>query len=62
VGDGPNSIAVSAEAVWVANRLGRSVTKVDPRRNVAVATIPLGFRAESIAASGGRVWVALQRA
>jgi YVTN family beta-propeller protein len=57
VGDGPVGIATDHESVWVADGEGRSVSRIDPRRNQVVATIPIGVEPAGIAAGDGGVWV-----
>jgi hypothetical protein len=61
VGHAPAGIALTPGAVWVANRFGRSVSRIDARTNTVVATIALaptlGDGPSSIAAGAGAVWV-----
>src|SRR5262249_18553170 len=71
----PTAVAVGEGAVWVASRsvtftsytLGQvsvrrgMVTRIDPRPNAVVATIPAGAHPFSIAVGEGAVWVANRR-
>jgi YVTN family beta-propeller protein len=59
-GPAPDSVAVGAGAVWVANRLDTgpgTVTRVDPSSNQVVATIAVGGRPDHLAVGAGAVWV-----
>jgi streptogramin lyase len=38
----PTLLAVGAGSVWTANHTGYSVSKIDPRTNKIVRTMPLG--------------------
>ena len=38
VGDGPIDVAAGEDGIWVANQLGRSVTRIDPASGEVVAT------------------------
>jgi YVTN family beta-propeller protein len=58
VGAGPYSIAVGEGAVWVANWIDGTVSRIDPASNTVVATIPVGD-VEFVAAGGGSVWVSI---
>jgi YVTN family beta-propeller protein len=60
VGDGPVDVAVGEDALWVANSLGRSVTKIDPATGKVVATIKLGNEPQRVAADAGKVWVTVR--
>jgi peptide/nickel transport system substrate-binding protein len=57
VGSAPSAIAVGAGAVWVANRLDGTVSRIDPRANRVVATVPVGGAPAGLSVSGDRVWV-----
>jgi YVTN family beta-propeller protein len=57
VGDAPVAIAVGADAVWVANRADRTVSRIDPRRNAVVKTIDVGAEPVDLVAGLGAVWV-----
>jgi len=59
VGREPVAIALGEGSVWVANRLSRSVSRIDPGTDKVVATIELsgvGFPS-SMAVGEGGVWV-----
>ena len=51
VGDGPEALAVGADAVWVANRLGRARHRIDPE-TTRVETISVGNAPVGIAVDG----------
>jgi peptide/nickel transport system substrate-binding protein len=57
VGNGPTGIALGDGAVWVANSLDNSVSRIDPNRGVVVATIPVGGTPSGVAVGLGAVWV-----
>ena len=50
------SVAVGEGAVWVANELSATVSRIDPEKNEVVETIPLGNRPPD-RRGHGRVWV-----
>ena len=54
----PTAIAVGAEAVWVASHDEGTVTQVDPRAEVPVATVAVGQGPSALAVGAGSVWVA----
>jgi len=59
VGIQPGPVAVGAGAVWVGNLQDRSLTRIDPVEQSAVATISLDSKTPSgIAVGLGAVWVA----
>ena len=62
VGDSPAGIAAGGGFVWVANSLGGSVTKIDPRggggSGSVVGTIEVGNGPSGLTFGDGRVWVA----
>lgn len=60
VGNDPIGVAVSAGAVWVANRTGKSVSRIDPQTNKVVATVPVGGKPGAIVAGEGGIWVIIQ--
>src|SRR5262249_54350550 len=61
VGDDPEGIAVTPEAVWVANHHDGTVSSIDPTTNRVVATVTVGSVGDSgphdIFAAAGAVWV-----
>ena len=56
VASSPTSVAVGADAVWVADGLADTVTRVDPTG--ALSTIPVGHGPAAVAIGAGAVWVA----
>ena len=58
VGNAPGSLAVSPDAVWVANTLDDTVSEIDPDTNTVVGTIEVGDGPSGIAVVQGTVWVA----
>ena len=58
VGNGPASVATSAAAVWVAERLDDAVGRINPETNSVTTTIPVGRSPTGIAVGFGSVWVA----
>ncbi len=60
VGSGAVAVAVGEGAVWVANPLSGTVTRVDPARGAVTATISLGAGDEpnALVTGDGAVWVA----
>jgi peptide/nickel transport system substrate-binding protein len=56
----PAAIVVGGGAVWVANALDSTVSRIDPLRGSVVATIPVGSGAAALALTRGSVWVASQ--
>jgi YVTN family beta-propeller protein len=58
VGRRPAAIAFGEGAIWVANYLSNSVSRIDPSTNKVVATISLDSNPSSIAAGQGSVFVA----
>jgi DNA-binding SARP family transcriptional activator/ABC-type branched-subunit amino acid transport system substrate-binding protein/streptogramin lyase len=56
---GVSDLAVSADgAVWVANTLAGSLTRIDPTTGTVVRTVDLGVIPRSLATDGGTLWVA----
>ena len=55
---GPSSVAYGEDSVWVTNTNDNSVTRIDPKTNASVQTIPVGQGPAGIAIGGGFVWVA----
>ena len=54
VGSGPAGIAVTPGAVWVANSLDLTVSKLDPATGTVTATIGVGDGPSGIVAAGTR--------
>ena len=57
VGSGPAGIAVTPGAVWVANSLDLTVSKIDPATGTVTATIGVGDGPTGIVAAKDGVWV-----
>ena len=57
VGSGPAGIAVTPGAVWVANSLDQTVSKIDPASGTVTATIGVGDGPSGIVAAKDGVWV-----
>ena len=57
VGQAPTSVAVGGGAVWAANAMAGTVSRIDPVSR-AVQTITVGSSPAGIVAGGGGVWVA----
>ncbi len=57
VGTGPSTIAASPGAVWVANSLDGTVSRIDPSRNIVTATLQTGDGPSGLAISPEAVWV-----
>jgi YVTN family beta-propeller protein len=57
VGAGPAGIAVTPGAVWVANSLDQTVSKLDPATGAVTATIGVGDGPSGIVAAKDGVWV-----
>ena len=60
MGDGPEDVVVGAGAVWVANRLDGTVSRIDPETNEVVKTIEVGNAPSGLAFADGRVWLTVQ--
>lgn len=61
VGINPEGIAVTDDAVWVANHRGGDVTRIDPVTNRVVASVTVGPKGPSgpqnVGAGAGSIWV-----
>jgi peptide/nickel transport system substrate-binding protein len=62
VGGGPVALAVTRDAVWVANSLDATVSRIDPATGKVVATVAVGSGPSGIAVAGESVWVTNQYA
>jgi DNA-binding SARP family transcriptional activator/streptogramin lyase len=51
-------LAAGGDAVWIGNKEGRTLWKLDPDEDRLVAIVPLGRIPRGIATGGGAVWVA----
>src|SRR5207244_1422332 len=58
VGSSPSGITTGNGAVWVANSLDGTVSRIDPGTNTVVPTIDVGNGPVGIAYAGGSIWVA----
>jgi YVTN family beta-propeller protein len=59
VGIRPGPVAAGERAIWVGNLLDRNLTRIDPRRRSASATVSLDNRTPTgLAVGAGAVWVA----
>ena len=56
-GGDPGGITVGLDAVWVANSLDGTVSRIDPETNRVVQTVPVGVTPTALAAGAGAVWV-----
>ena len=54
---GPEGIAITTDAVWVANSLDLTVDRLDPATGRVTFTIPVGDGPSAIAAASDGVWV-----
>jgi YVTN family beta-propeller protein len=57
VGNGPEGVAVGDGAVWVANSIDGTLSRIDPVRGNVVSSIALGAGATDVATGAGAVWV-----
>jgi YVTN family beta-propeller protein len=59
VGIRPGPVAAGGSSVWVGNLDDRNLTRIDPRRREAIATVSLNGRTPTgVAVGAGAVWVA----
>jgi DNA-binding SARP family transcriptional activator/DNA-binding beta-propeller fold protein YncE len=58
VGHGPMGVAVSEEAIWVANSLDGTLSRIDPDSG-EVQSIAIGAGVDDVAVGGGSVWVSV---
>jgi ABC-type transport system substrate-binding protein len=58
VGDGPDSLAVVGDSVWVANRVSSTLTRIDATRNSAASTVAIGGSPVALTARGSDIWTA----
>jgi YVTN family beta-propeller protein len=59
VGGDVTGVAAAGDTVWVANTANGTVSRIDARRHVVLATVPVGLRPYALAADQHGVWVAL---
>jgi YVTN family beta-propeller protein len=60
VGDGPTALVFDHGALWVANGLDATVSRIDPATGAMVATVAVGSGPTAVTSAGGSVWVADQ--
>jgi peptide/nickel transport system substrate-binding protein len=58
VGVAPGGVAAGADAIWVSNTGGDSVSRIDPQTNDLRDTVPVGGGPAGVAVSPNAVWVA----
>ena len=63
VGSYPLGIAATSNAVWVANHHSGTVSRIDPRRNVVVKTVPISLASDfsgplQLESADNQLWVA----
>jgi YVTN family beta-propeller protein len=56
VGRQPTTLVIGQGAVWVANKLDHSVSRIDPETNRVVATIPVADGVADLAAGRDAIW------
>ena len=54
------SVAVGADAIWVANTAGARSPRIDPATKDVVETIEIGNAPTGIVVAAGLVWVTVQ--
>ena len=59
VGGEPTGLAAIGNTVWVANTADGTLSRIDARRHVVVATVPVGTRPYAVAADWRGAWVVL---
>jgi YVTN family beta-propeller protein len=59
VGREPTGLAAIGNTVWVANTADGTLSRIDARRHVVVATVAVGTRPYAVAADRRGAWVAL---
>ena len=58
VGSGADALAFGDNALWVADRLGDQIVRIDPAGNAVVREIPVARAPNAVAVGTGSVWVA----
>jgi peptide/nickel transport system substrate-binding protein len=61
VGRRPTGVAVGEGAVWVANSLSGTVSRLNPRTGDVEATVEVGEAPTDVTVAGGLVWVTVQQ-
>jgi DNA-binding beta-propeller fold protein YncE len=59
VGGEPTGVAASGDSVWVASTADGTLSRIDARRHVVVATVRVGVRPYAVTADRRGAWVAL---
>jgi streptogramin lyase len=59
VGQDPVAVAAAAGSLWVADRSGKTIWRVDPSRGRVVERIELGAQPEALAGDRNGIWVAV---
>jgi len=54
---GPQSVAAAGDQVWFTDRATKSVSRIDPRTNRVVESIPVGILPYDIAIDGNTLWI-----
>ncbi len=60
VGNGPTAVLSAAGAIWVANHLDGTVSRLEPSSGRQEAIIPVGDGPSSLALAAGSIWVATE--
>ena len=58
VGNRPTAVLSASGAIWVANHLDGTVTRLEPSTGRQEATVPVGDGPSSLALAAGSIWVA----
>ena len=54
----PASVAFGEGAVWVANRIDGTVSRIDPETNAVTSTVEVGAAPSAVKVGEGAIWVA----
>jgi YVTN family beta-propeller protein len=60
VGDGPNAISVTPDAVWIVNKDDGTLSRIDPETNEVDRTVSIGQAPAGIVLAEGLLWVTVQ--
>jgi hypothetical protein len=55
--DGPSALAAGRGSIWVASRVGRTLSRIDPRSRRVARTIRLTAPPSALALGAGALWV-----
>ena len=58
VGDGPGSIVVAGNSLWVSNEFDATLDRIDLKTARVVRTVHLGSSPRGMAVAGSGVWIA----